>query len=264
MEDKNKNSLSKLLSFEGIQDPRIDRKKLYPLDEILFLTICSVVSGYSEWEEITDFGESKLAWLRKYFPYKNGIPSHDTINRTIGLMAYRSFETFFISWVESIAGNVGGKLINVDGKKLRGSVDKTLQQTPRKAGGKSAIHLVEAWCSELQLCLGQYKTADKSNEITAIPALLEMLELCGCTVTIDAMGCQKDIAALIRGKEADYILGLKGNQETIHNKVKELFERRADTLDAAVEETVGHGRVEVRECPSSGHCDRARRAAAAP
>jgi hypothetical protein len=126
--------------FEGITDIRIERKKLYPLNEILFLSISAVISGYSEWDEIVDFGEEKMEWLRQYLPYKNGIPSHDTVNRVLGLIDYRSFETFFIDWVDSLSVSLGGKVINIDGKKLRSSVDKQLQQTPHKEGGKSAIH----------------------------------------------------------------------------------------------------------------------------
>lgn len=238
-----------LARFEGIKDARIERKKLYQLNEVLFLTISAVLSGYSDWEEIVDFGEAKLGWLQTYLPYANGIPSHDTINRVIGLIDYRDFEAFFISWVEGMALCVGGKVINIDGKKLRASVDKLLQQKSRSEGGKSAVHLVEAWCSELDLCLGQYKTEDKSNEITAIPALLDILEVSGSMVTIDAMGCQKAIAAKIIDKGADYILGLKGNQETIHNAVKTLFEaQQAGVGDVEEQETVDHGRVEVRRC----------------
>ena len=248
MEGKNQNCYELLSKFEGITDPRIERKKLYPLNEILFLVVNAVISGFSEWEEIVDFGEEKIRWLRHYLPYKECIPSHDTINRVMGMINYRDFEAFFVSWVEGMALTVGGKVINIDGKKLRASVDKILQQTAHSAGGKSAIHLVEAWCGELNLCLGQYKTEDKSNEIKAIPALLDMLEISGSTITIDAMGCQKDIAAKIIDKEGDYILGLKGNQETIHQAVKELFEKHEGPIDSHTSENIGHGRIEVREC----------------
>lgn len=240
--------LHNLLSFDGINDPRIERHKRYELNEILFLCICAVISGFSEWEEITDFGAEKLAWLRGYLSYKNGIPSHDTINRVLGLIDYREFEAFFIVWVESLTMELGGKVISIDGKKLRGSVEKGLQQKAKSEGGKSAVHLVQAWCSEMGLCLGQYKTEDKSNEITAIPALLDMLEIRGCMVTIDAMGCQKAIAEKIIDKEGDYILGLKGNQESIHLAVQALFERQSGQLDLAFVEETGHGRIEARQC----------------
>jgi predicted transposase YbfD/YdcC len=248
MKESAKEHLGSVLDFRLVNDPRLDRKKEYPLDEILFLTICAVTSGFSDWEEIADFGTAKQTWLRQYLPYKNGIPSHDTINRVMGLIDHREFESFFIAWVEGVVDTLGGKLINVDGKKLRSSVDKRLQNKPKSKGGKSAVHLVEAWCSELGMCLGQYKTEDKSNEITAIPALLNLLEICGCIITIDAMGCQKDIAEIIVGKGADYILGLKGNQEKIHHAVQLLFKRHAGVIDTSVEEYFGHGRGEIRTC----------------
>lgn len=248
MAETTPNHLNFLLRFEGISDKRIDRHKLYPLNELLFLAITAVISGYSEWEEIADFGREKLSWLRTYLPYRHGISSHDTLNRALGLVDYREFELFFISWIESMAVCVGGKLINIDGKKLRASVDKALQHKARTEGGKSAIHLVEAWCSELNLCLGQYKTEDKSNEITAIPALLDLLEISGSTVSIDAMGCQKAIAAKIISKQADYILGLKDNQEVLHNTVRELFKQPNESISISCEETVDHGRLEIRQC----------------
>lgn len=243
------NRLESLLNFDGICDPRLDRKKLYPLDEILFLVISSVISGYTSWEEISDFGEEKIQWLKKYLPYKNGIASHDTLNRTMSMIDYRSFEEFFLTWMQSFQMDMKDRLINIDGKKLSSSVDRQLQQKPHKEGGKSAIHLVEAWCSEVGLCLGQYKTEDKSNEITAIPALLDMLELSGSIVSIDAMGCQKAIAEKVKSKQADYILGLKGNQGELLQSVVKAFESSTDKpydTDEQIEN--GHGRTEVREC----------------
>lgn len=233
--------------FGDVEDPRIDRKKLYPLDEILLLTVCAVMSGLHEWDEIVDFGQIKLAWLKKYRPFENGIPSHDTLNRVIGLVNYQDFEVFFSIWASGFAGSLSGKLVNIDGKKLRGSVNKMEQQISKKEGGKSAIHLVEAWCSELNLCLGQVKTDTKSNEITAIPDLLDMLELSGSIVTIDAMGCQKTIASKIVEKEADYILALKRNHETLYDEVIKLFDNEVLTNES-VQENKGHGRFETRVC----------------
>lgn len=248
MSTKNQNQLALLAGLEGIADPRIARKKLYPLTELLFLAVNAVICGYRDWDEIVDFGNEKLPWIRLYLPFEHGISSHDTLNRAIGLIDYREFEVFFVAWMQGMVETVGGKLVNIDGKKLRSSVDKHLQQIAKKDGGKSAIHLVEAWCSELKLCLGQYKTEDKSNEITAIPALLDLLEIQGCLVSIDAMGCQKDIAAKIIDKEADYLLGLKGNQEKVHRAVKELFEQQADLQTPDLQEDINHGRVESRQC----------------
>lgn len=243
-----KNQLSLLSCFSGITDPRIERHKRYQLNELLFLSVNAVCCGYTQWDEITDFGEEKLPWLREFLPYENGICSHDTLNRVFGLIDYREFEVFFVSWVAGIAESLGGKLINIDGKKLRSSVDKRLQQTAKKDGGKAALHLVEAWCSELNLCLGQYKTEDKSNEITAIPALLDMLEISGSLISIDAMGCQKTIADKILDKGANYLFGLKGNQEQIHEAVKALFEQADETQIVDTQYESDHGRVEGRHC----------------
>ena len=245
-------SLRQLSEFSGIEDPRIDRKKLYPLNEILFLLVGAVISGCTSWEEIADFGEDKLSWLRKYLPYSNGTPSHDTIDRVMTLIDHRAFEMFFINWVNSLQIKWLGLHIAIDGKKLRASADKAAQQKPLNAGGKSPVHLVEAWCGALNLCLGQYKTSDKSNEITAIPALLDLLEIKGCVITIDAMGCQKKIAENIAGREADYIFGLKGNQETLFEAVKELFLTEnvegAQIFEEPVLEKSKHGRIEKRVC----------------
>lgn len=257
---ENRVSLQKLITvFEGVPDFRIDRHKKYTLGEILFLTLSAVVSGFTEWEEIADFGNEKIDWLRGFYKYENGTPSHDTINRVISLLDTRAFEERFISWATQDIRLPNGTVINVDGKKLRGSATKKEQQTPHSQGGKSAVHLVQAWCNELQLCLGQYKTEDKSNEITAIPALLEWLDLRGCIITIDAMGCQKAIAQQVISQEADYVLGLKSNQSKLKKAVTGLFEEagtineqelKLETSPEHIEEQIsrGHGRLERRVC----------------
>lgn len=237
-----------LIRFEGVKDPRKQRKQLYPLNEILFLCVNAVLSGYEEWGEISDFGKAKLPWFRQFLPYKNGICSHDTVNRVMGLIDYREFEQFFVSWVESLLGVLDGKMIHIDGKALRGSVEKKLQQTSHSEGGKSAVHLVEAWSSELNFCIGQYKTEDKSNEITAIPALLDMLEIIGCLVSIDAIGCQKKITSKIIDKEADYLLGLKANQEHLYEAVKLAFASQRTTADTHETAEINRGRFEVKHC----------------
>ncbi len=146
-------------SLDAMVDFRIDRRKLYPLSEILFLVLSAVVSGFSEWDEIVDFGEAKLSWLKKFYPYENGIPSHDTVNRVMSLLEYRDFEEHFVRWATAGLKLPEGTVINLDGKKLRGSADKKAQQTSHAQGGKSAVHLVQAWCDSLQLCLCQYRTA---------------------------------------------------------------------------------------------------------
>jgi predicted transposase YbfD/YdcC len=247
------NQVSSLIkSLRAVDDPRIDRSKLYPLIEILFLTTSAVLSGFEEWDEIVDFGEEKIEWLRKYLPYERGIPSHDTVNRVISLIDHRVFERCFINWATMDIELPEGTVISIDGKKLRGSATKKEQQTAHAQGGKSALHVVNAWCHELQLCLAQYQTETKSNEITAIPVVLDFLEISGCIVTLDSMGCQKKIAEKIINKEANYVMGLKDNQEALSlatfcafsendeqaNKDKELWQEAKNH----------HGRKETRLC----------------
>lgn len=246
-------------SLDAVVDFRLDRHKLYPLSEILFLVLSAVVSGFSEWDEIVDFGEAKLSWLKKFYPYENGIPSHDTVNRVMSLLDYRDFEGHFVRWATTGLKLPDGTVINLDGKKLRGSADKKAQQTPHAQGGKSAVHLVQAWCDSLQVCLCQYRTGDKSNEITAIPAILDWLDLSGCVITIDAMGCQKAVTNKIVGGKADYAIGLKKNQPKLEEAVRGLFcsaaviaeqETRVQTGLEHFHESAssGHGRIEKRAC----------------
>lgn len=250
-----------ITAYSNLKDPRIDRSKLYPLNEIIFLCISAVISGFQDWDEVVDFGEEKIDWLRKYLPYEHGIPSHDTVNRVISLLDYRVFEKCFIDWTTMDLTLPSGVQICIDGKSLRGSATKSEQQLPHNQGGKSAVHIVHAWCNDLEICLGQYKTEAKSNEITAIPALLELLEIGGTVVTIDAMGCQKAIATTIVEKNADYIFGLKDNQEVLslcafaafnpEGLVDEtlLNKAPAQPLTAtAKNEKNDHGRKETRTC----------------
>lgn len=205
-----------IASFETLCDPRSAQRVRYPLMEIIFLTVTAVISGAREWEEIVDFGLEKLDWLRRYLNFENGIPSHDTVNRTIGLIDYRAFEKCFLNWTNMSISLPQGVLTNLDGKKLRSSATKLEQQTPHAKGGKSAVHIVEAWCGEFQMCLAQYKVANKSNEIKAIPVILDWLEVEGCIISIDAIGYQYTIAEKIFEKKADYILALKENQENLY------------------------------------------------
>lgn len=237
-------------AFEALPDPRIDRTKRYELMEIIFLTICAVLSGFETWEEIGDFGKEKESWLQQYLPYENGTPSHDTINRVMSMINHKIFEECFMNWATMGLVLPGGTQISIDGKKLRGSATKKQQQTSRENGGKQALHTVNAWCNDLQMCLGQYQVDDKTNEIKAIPALLDFLELEGSVVSIDAIGCQKEIAGKIREKKADYILGLKENQPGLSIGALEAFEDR-DTWsqrDYDEQEEKGHGRLEKRAC----------------
>lgn len=201
--------------FSTLPDPRIERSKQYPLNEIILLVISATVSGFEGWKQIKDFGEIKLAWLRKFLPYENGIPVDDTIARVMRKLDTKAFQSCFISWMQSVVRATEGDVVANDGKTLRRSHDN--------ASGKSAIHMVSAWSSANGLVLGQEKTAEKSNEITAIPELLSVLELKGCIVSIDAMGCQTAIAEQIIQHKADYVLALKGNQGQLHDEVKEFF-----------------------------------------
>lgn len=250
-----------ITAYSNLKDPRIERSRLYPLNEIIFLCISAVISGFQDWDEIVDFGEEKIDWLRKYLPYEQGIPSHDTVNRVISLLDYRVFEECFINWTTMGLTLPSGVQICIDGKSLRGSATKSEQQLPHRQGGKSAVHIVHAWCNDLEICLGQYKTETKSNEITAIPALLDLLEIEGAVVTIDAMGCQKAIAKRIVEKNADYIFGLKDNQEVLSLSAFAAFNPQGlevETLRnkapqqplsaSAKNEKNDHGRKETRTC----------------
>jgi predicted transposase YbfD/YdcC len=217
------------------------------LREILFLTVNSALCGYSDWDEIVDFGHAKLRWLRQYSPYSNGIPSHDTINRVMSLISTKEFESFFVNWVKDLGYQLDGRVINIDGKSLKGSVNNSLKNVKVSEGGKQPVHLVEAWCSELGLCLGQVKTEEKSNEITAIPELLKLLDLDRCLVTIDAMGCQTAIAEQITEQGGDYLLALKSNQERLFEATSALFAAQTDVAEHE-DFNEAHGRVEARKC----------------
>lgn len=249
-----------ITGFMPLQDPRIERSKLYPLMEIVFLSVCAVLSGYEDWDEIVDFGEAKLAWLRQYLPYEEGIPSHDTLNRVISLVDHRAFEQCFIDWVAMSITLPEHVVIHLDGKKLSRSATIKEQQTPLVKGGKGAIQIVHAWCSELQVCLGQYKTEATSNEGTAMPALLDLLEIQGCLITIDASGCQKAMAEKIIQREADYLFGLKGNQPSLHAATMSAFAQAAPSVPTDCQQTQNHGRKETRTCrvlPASALSDAA-------
>lgn len=229
--------------FGQLKDPRIDRRKLHPMPEILLLTLCAVICNAESWDDIELFGESKLEFLRTFLPFENGVPSDDTLRRFFRAIDHTEFQRLFIQWIRTwLSPEVANKVIAIDGKTLRGSHD----------GEKSAIHLVSAFASEANIVLGQMKVSEKSNEITAIPELLNWLDVRGAIVTIDAMGCQKAITEKIVEKGGDYFIALKGNQETLFEDVKLHFEQptayaqkvmqTAETLDK------GHGRIEVRRC----------------
>lgn len=226
-----------------VKDPRIARKKLHLLSDILFIAVCASLCGCDTWEDIYDFGEIREEWLKQYIKLEHGIPSPDTIARVFSLINPDEFETAFRNWVASLyEATESGRIIAIDGKRVRGTYGE----------GKAAIHMIGAFATETGLALAQVKTADKSNEITAIPELLDALLLKGCIITLDAMGCQHAIVEKIIDGKGDYVISLKGNQGTLHDDVK-LFlesERKKDfkTTKHDYYETVekGHGRVESR------------------
>lgn len=228
--------------FSGMKDPRrTNRGNLrYPLEEILFLCISAVLSGMNEWTSIVMFGGLKLEWLRQYYPYKHGIPSHDVLGKVFAALEPDEFNKCFREWINSIAELTGGEVIAIDGKTLRGSANKALLQ--------SALHVVSAYATGNRLCLAQEVVAEKSNEITAIPVLLQMLDIKGCTVTTDAMGCQKKVAEAIIDKEADYVLMVKDNQPELKAQVEKVFRMQEATAPKAEDTDVGHGRIEQRTC----------------
>jgi predicted transposase YbfD/YdcC len=232
--------------FGGLQDPRIDRTKRHELLDIIVTAICAVICGADGWVAIEEFGKAKLGWLRRFLELPNGIPSHDTFGRVFGKLDPDQFRICFMNWIMAVSEITEGQVIAIDGKTLRRSHDKTL--------GKGAIVMVSAWATADHLVLGQVKVDEKSNEITAIPELLRALDISGCIITTDAMGCQKEIASLIVAGEGDYTLALKENHGQLYEDVKLLF----DDLEASrfsayrydMERTVnkGHGRLETRWC----------------
>ncbi len=230
--------------FDELEDPRMDRTKLHSLDDILFITLCAALAGADSWTEVEVYGNEKLDWLRTLSPLPHGIPSHDTFGRLFSRLNPEQLERGFLQWMTALAKESDGRLIAIDGKTLRRSFDK--------ANGRSAIHMVSAWCETNSLVLGQLATEEKSNEITAIPRLLELLDVKDAVVTIDAMGCQKAIAKQIIEQGGDYVLQVKKNQPELHDLMVATFDELTgpgiggascvfhEDIDA------GHGRVETR------------------
>lgn len=230
--------------FAELKDPRIDRKKLHSLSDILIIAICAVICGAEEWSEIELFGKAKKEWFKSFLQIPNGIPSHDTFSRVFSRLAPEEFQKCFLSWLDYLKSSTSLDIIAIDGKTVRNSFDK--------ASSKAAIHMVSAWSSNNGCVLGQVKVDEKSNEITAVPKLLEILELSDCVVTMDAMGCQKEHAAKIISKGGDYIFALKGNQGHFHEEVKSFCEDAInsdfDGIDQKTFQTTekGHGRIDIR------------------
>jgi predicted transposase YbfD/YdcC len=236
--------VSLLDHFADLDDPRSDHTKRHDLLDIIALTLCAVVAGADGWTDVEAYGHRKRPWLETFLDLPNGIPSHDTLGRVFAALDPAAFQRCFIAWMRAVVEASRGKLVAIDGKALRHSFDT--------AKGKGALHLVSAWASANHLLLGQRAVDAKSNEITAIPELLRLLDLQGALVTIDALGCQKDIATDIVAAGADYVLAVKENQPTLYAAVERAFldglEDDFAGQDYRYYRTVdsGHGREEVR------------------
>jgi predicted transposase YbfD/YdcC len=237
-------ALSIIGHLEGLPDPRLDRTRRHDLLDVVVIAVCAVLCAAETWEDVEEFGRSKAAWLGRFLRLPNGIPSHDTFNRVFARLDPAALQDCLLGWLRAVSAAVGVDQIAIDGKTLRRSFDR--------AGAKSALHLVSAWATAAHVSLGQVAVAEKSNEITAIPRLLELLDVAGALVTIDAMGCQKEIAAAIRAAGGDYVLAVKDNQGRLYDDVLACFERHLDTAGAtagpcwhdAIDH--GHGRTERR------------------
>lgn len=230
-----------LMYFSELEDPRRTDKGNFQhrLSDILLLTISAMLCGVDDWPSVITFGENQLGWLRKFGSFTKGLPSQDTLERVFSAINPKYFNKCFMSWVESIRKGIPGEVIAIDGKAMRGAKDTK--------AGKNMPHIVSAWASENGMCLGQVKVSEKSNEITAIPELVDAIVTKGCTITIDAMGCQKDIAKTIIENQADYILAVKGNQGNLEQAIQDTVRfEKPDSVD--IMEDFGHGRVEARTC----------------
>jgi len=232
--------------FAELPDPRTGNARAHIFLEILIIAICAVICGANGWSDIELFGKNKKEWLKTFLELPKGIPSHDTFGRVFAKIKPDEFQKRFIEWVQAIERLTAGQVIAVDGKKLRCSYDQS--------AGKAAIYMVSAWATQNQLVLGQTKVADKSNEITAIPKLLQLLDLSGCIVTIDAIGTQTEIAETIVDGSGDYLLAVKENQGHLFEDIQCLFEVDvAQGIEHAQHKYAkivnkGHGRIETREC----------------
>lgn len=230
--------------FASLEDPRIERTKLHPLLNIVTIALCGVICGAETWNEIEEFGEAMEEWFSSFLDLPNGIPSHDTFNRVFSALNPEQFQECFVEWMQGVAAVLPTQVVALDGKTVRRSHDRGI--------GKEAIHMVSAWATQNRLVLAQVKVEEKSNEITALPRLLRQLAVAGCIVTIDAMGCQREIAQQILDQGGDYVLALKGNQGTLHEDVQDSFEDARLRQNGEVEHDYaegvdkGHGRIEVR------------------
>ena len=229
-------------SFTVVEDPRGSNSS-HLLIEIIVIAICAAICGADNWVEVEEYGKAKEAWLRRFLELRHGIPSHDTFGRVFRLIDPHEFQRGFIDWVQQAHQIVGSEVINVDGKQLRRSHDRST--------GKSALHMVSAWAAQSRVVVGQWAVDRKSNEITAIPQLLKRLALEDCIITVDALNCQRKIAATVIEQGGDYAMAVKENQEQLYQVLEKLFTpegRRWVDCDTYETRDRGHGRVEQRQC----------------
>jgi predicted transposase YbfD/YdcC len=230
--------------FAEIEDPRVERTRQHKLIDIITIAICAVICGAEGWTDIETYGLTKYEWLKQFLELPNGIPSHDTFARVFARLNPQQFHQCFLNWIKSISQITLGEVIALDGKSLRHSSEKK--------AGLQPINMVSAWATKNRLVLGQLKVDKKSNEITAIPELLKVIEVAGCIVTIDAMGCQQEIVKLITEQDADYIITLKKNQVQLYKNVEQLFKEAIRTGFQGIEYSEyhtreqSHGRAEIR------------------
>ena len=234
-----------LTHFDDLTDPRMERTKRHLLIDMVAIALCAAICGAEGWADVERFGKKKREWFARFLELPNGIPSHDTFGRVFARLDSSEFYACLQRWIRSLNKAVSDHGVRLDGKTLRHSFDI--------ASGKDALHLLNAWSSDLQVCLGQVAVAEDSNEITAVPKLLDLLELTGAVVTLDAMHCQKETARAICDKGADYVLTVKGNQPTLHEQIQKCFEEAGDKdynvpgLRRLTKTESGHGRIERRE-----------------
>src|SRR5512143_3167758 len=228
--------------FRDLDDPRVKRTRRHPLINIVFMAVCGVLSGANSIAGIHEFAIDRRRWFSRYLDLSNGIPSEDTFGRVLARLDPGVFEKCLLSWIQTVQELTANRVVAIDGKTLRGSYDRD--------GGRAAIHMVSAWAIENKLSLGQVVVGEKTNEITAIPELLQLLEISGALVTIDAMGCQKEIADQVREREGDYVLAVKQNQPTLYEQVEgaidEALEQDAEAIAEHQTVETGHGRQETR------------------
>ena len=230
------------IHFADLEDPRVSRTQRHPLINVVAIGLCAVICGARHFTEMEEFGKKKQDWLAKFLDLKNGIPSHDVFNAVFACLKPEQFEACLLSWITSLHEVTGGQVLAIDGKTLRGSYDR--------GDGKAAVHMVSVWATANQLSLGSVTVDEKSNEITAIPRLLDLIDVSGALVTIDAMGCQKEIAQKIVDHGADYVLAVKENQPKLHEALTEFFAQQLENDFAECRTRMtkekGHGRKEQR------------------